>query len=90
MTTGRRLPHQRLATWQIATFSEIVSHQYAMAYDNVAQKVLPLTFSLRLCCTIFSHDELVMSQEQQQHTKTPENTLTMAAEPLATPAACIL
>jgi hypothetical protein len=34
MTTGRHLTHQRLATWQIATLSEIVSHQYAMAYDT--------------------------------------------------------
>ena len=34
MTTGRCLTHQRLATWQIATFSEIVSRQYAMAYDK--------------------------------------------------------
>jgi hypothetical protein len=31
MMTGRRLTHQRLANWQIATFSEIVSRQYAMA-----------------------------------------------------------
>ncbi len=35
MTTGRRLTHQRLATWQITTFSEIDSYQYAMAYDRI-------------------------------------------------------
>jgi hypothetical protein len=34
MTTGHCLTHQQLATWQIATFSEIVSGQYAMAYDS--------------------------------------------------------
>ena len=34
MMTGRRLTHQRLATWRIAKFSEIVSRQYAMAYDR--------------------------------------------------------
>jgi hypothetical protein len=34
MTTGSHLTHQRLATWQIATFSEIDSRQYAMAYDT--------------------------------------------------------
>ncbi len=34
MTTGRRLTHQRLANWRIATFSEMVSRQYAMAYDT--------------------------------------------------------
>ena len=35
LTTGRHLTHQRLATSRIATFSEIVSRRYAMAYDNV-------------------------------------------------------
>ena len=34
MMTGRRLTHQRLATWRIATFSEIDSRQYAMTYDT--------------------------------------------------------
>jgi hypothetical protein len=34
VTIGLRLTHQRLATWRIATFSEIVSCQYAMAYDT--------------------------------------------------------
>ena len=34
MTTGRRLTHQRLATWRIVTFSEIDSRHYAMAYDT--------------------------------------------------------
>jgi hypothetical protein len=35
MTTSRHLTHQRLANWRIATFSEIVSRQYAMAYDRL-------------------------------------------------------
>ena len=34
MMTGRCLTHQQLATWRIATFSEIVSHQYVIAYDT--------------------------------------------------------
>ena len=39
MTTGRRLTHQRLANWQIATFSEIVFRQYAMAYDRPCHEI---------------------------------------------------
>ena len=38
MATGRRLTHQRLATWWIATFREIDSRQYAMAYDTRPHK----------------------------------------------------
>ncbi len=38
MTTGHHLTLTRLATWQIATFSKIVSRQYDMAYDTRPHK----------------------------------------------------
>ena len=40
MMTGRRLTHKRLANWRITTFSDIVSRQYAMAYDNYPNNTL--------------------------------------------------
>ncbi len=51
MTTGCRLTHQRLATWQIATFSEIDSRQYAMAYDRMAHAALVRNVAMSLGAT---------------------------------------